>query len=249
MLAPLRRGGARLLSGASVDNSRPGQWTALFEVPTIFGVADFVLARVDRAVVARRGGGIPLNDSRLLKTVRDLHAAGGRATAAALASSGRISRAHMERNVLPRLIAAGWITAGRDGTWRSRRSYSCPVTTIIVVEAKLAALDKGVAQARGYAFCADHAYVALGSSPTPRALERVAVSAIGVAVVSEDGVNVVKPPDPSPHRDEHGYALLAEEITSMVDTYRVSGVVRPVFGQFLRGRDDPRFGSAAVVAL
>lgn len=249
MLMPLLTSSARFLTPDLVARRRPGDWTALFEVPTIVGVVDLVLARLDRGVLFRRGDAAPLHDPRLLQTMRDLQAAGGASNGADLAALGRISHHRMVRTILPRLVETGWVQETRLDRWRARRTLACPAKTIVVVEAKLSSLTKGIAQAHGYALCADRSYVAIGTRPTRRALDRVVASGIGVAAVTCEGADIVLPARQPELRDTHGYALLAEQITAMVRQGQVSGVVRPVFGQMLRGKDDPRYQQESVLAL
>lgn len=239
MLAPLARRADTLLTGAEV----------LFEIPCTAGVPDLALLDIDREAVAARVGTAPLLEPVDVRVMLALQSTTMRPlTTNALSEATVVSRAHMLRTVLPRLVDGGHVEAA-DGGWRSVYPWRSLARKVVTVEVKLRDWRRGLAQAIRHTAVADEAWLVLDahtSRPAQSHADWFTTYGVGLGSLSVDGdLTRLVPPNVNRSRQPNR-ELLIERAVCLHLQGSISGPVPQVFGsvQLASTGDDPRLQGA-----
>lgn len=218
-----------------------GPVDARLEVPTAAGVPDIVFVSWDEDVVVHRekhflGPVLEMTKVRVLD-----HLNHGRTTLGDLSRAAGVSRAHLQRSIMPQLTDAGWLTINDDRSveLRDGATYFAPVRSLVTVETKLRDWRRALHQAYGHAQGADGSFIALDvthAAPGLRYAEDFAALGVGLATVdaATGAVHVVsKPSTPRTRRRSAGFLLAAERVWDLRLRGLDSGEVGHVFGRDL----------------
>lgn len=218
-----------------------GPVDARLEVPTAAGVPDVVFVSWDEDVVADRqrhrlGPVLEMTKVRALA-----HLNRGPAALRDLGVAAGISRAHVQRSIVPQLVDAGWVHLNEDGLveFSDGVTYLAPVRSLVTVETKLRDWRRALHQAYGHAQGADSSFIALDASRAAAGLryaEEFAALGVGFATVdaATGTVDIVsKPTAARPRRRPAEFLLAAERVWNLRLQGRDTGDVGHVFGRDL----------------
>jgi hypothetical protein len=236
MLAPLMTGLQVVLP--------TGPNTPFFEVQSMQGVADVVLASMQETEIARRRElRLPaLTSLTHLSVVRELSRMSvsgfhDTTSTAQISSATTTTEGHLRANVLPQLVREGWLLAVGNG-WRLACEYVSPVNSMVAVELKRGNWRNALMQATSYTEFADSSYVALPEDHLPRSLPDAAFSFAGVGLLQvspRDIRNPVRRVLTARRRRPRGLAhdIVAERVLNLHQQGLNSGPVFDVFGRTL----------------
>ena len=218
-----------------------GPVDARLEVPTAAGVPDVVFVSWDEDVVAHRqrhllGPVLEMTKVRVLDRLNH-----GPAALRDLGVAAGVSRAHVQRSIVPQLTEAGWVRTNEDGLVELADgvTYLAPVRSLVTVETKLRDWRRALHQAYGHAQGADGSFIALDASRAAAGLRYASEFAeVGVGFATVDAatgiVDVVsKPNAPRPRRRPAEFLLAAERVWDLRLQGRDTGAVGHVFGRDL----------------
>lgn len=246
-----------LLRGAAWLTGPRQQGSPYFEVQTMRGVVDLLMAEVDEsALVSRERWSLPpVVDAPAVAVLLALSraeavvdAAGSRALRVTeLAPEVGMSESHLRRSVMPALADSGWLERSGD-EWRARLRYQQPMRRIVAVEVKRDKWQKALAQAVHHTSFADATYVALDGARSPhveRASGAFFLAGVGlVAVHAPPAQRLVSKVIPAAQRRPRGLprAVVSERVLALRASGARSGPVGHVFGRHLTtsGGEDPR---------
>lgn len=223
-----------------------------FEVQTLRGVADVIFAELDETILlGRKQLGVTSQVDISRVAVLHAYASATRRAKRFIASLGihdisnavGVSVAHLRRDVLPALSAAGWLQrTGRDA-WTLAHPYVIPAKRLVAVEVKRSNWRRALSQASSHVDFADSTYVALDTIHIPQnthwksAFEYAGVGFIGIqATIATKTVptsaTVRRIISALPRRPRGlARAVVAERIANLAQEGASSGDLTHVFGQ------------------
>ncbi|MCW2900323.1 MAG: transcriptional regulator, BadM/Rrf2 family [Streptosporangiaceae bacterium] len=221
----------------------PGDgWQSFSEVPgPNGGIVDLVWVRFARGSLAERDGGAPILD---LTALRCVIAIGSGVASSDLPQHTGVSRAHLSRAVLPRLVGAGWI-AREGASWVPVRRFRAAATRLVTVELKRDNWRGALRQAARHSTAADASWVVLDArraAAARRATPAFRHASTGLAALAlrcpacisdQPELEVLQPPTYSAIKDRVAHAFLGEQCLELLNSGADSGPARPVFGRLL----------------
>ncbi len=231
-----------LLPAVAKMSPGPRDLSVVTEVPCPSGgIPDIVGVLLDAAAIERReasGLGAVTNphEAVILSRLSE-----GEATLTELANVVFLSREHLRRSILPRLISAGWIAPlqgrGESASTMLLVQYEDVAQWVVTVEAKLTDWRGGMSQALRHAPSADAAYLALDARFSRRVtLQASAASERGVGILTVDASTGAVEERSTPVRWQTQNVLrriLAERVWTQLRSDHVPGHNALVFGRDL----------------
>jgi hypothetical protein len=232
MLPPLAEAVDALVVGLPNGFDR----VVLFEVPAFESIPDMVIAQLDHGVLERRreAAVASVPDLTCVRALIGLTA--GVVGLDALARRSGVSRAHLRRSVLPKLVEAGWVSD--LGAPQLRIEFEPVLNWVVTLEAKRSKWREAYTQARRHQRVADRAFVALDAAcANPARSWSAEFAAQGLGLVTVDAqthtATVERRPRRGPKLNVDARHLLGERVVEMTHDGATVGKTFPVFGKVL----------------
>lgn len=219
-----------------------------YEVYVAAGIVDVLVALLDSRELRRRErfGLSPIAEyasAAVLNVLTDRSM-----TTADISTITSISRDHLHRYVLPRLVEGGYIHR-RSDCWEAVRSIRPVVSGLVAIEVKRTAFVRAVSQALRYRRFANAVFVVMPDSVASRTPQRHhTVQRVGLAFLKPGTgeLSIVRKPKWRRPLSEAEFFLAGERIWTLMLAGARSGPVAEVFGSLHLASEgsDPRVASA-----